>query len=245
MQSRVSWFNRAVTGIRTAGAANTLWIFVKSPMAAIYLWGPLLTLWGFIGGLRQDVQIPYLLAACILIFGGTCWSALHLGNLRDRFKDRYDKLNISYNRNVPSCRADVTFGDRSHSICFRLEIQNNTSVKLDRCEGYLVSIDRFPNISPVKLFWVGASLDVSMSADLIKGVPRFLQICRISDKGQVIVATENETWPIDSLNSFHPGTYVFKVAVKGKDKAETSFYSIELNWTGNWTTAEMRPLATT
>ena len=81
-----------------------------------------------------------------------------------------------------------------------------------------------------------------MSVDLIKNVPRFVQICRITDKNRVVVATEGELWPIDSINGFHPGKYIFNIALKGKDRAETMFYSVELNWTGNWTTADMKPV---
>jgi hypothetical protein len=88
-------------------------------------------------------------------------------------------------------------------------------------------------------------MQATMSADLIRGVPRFLQICRIADNNRVIMATENEAWPFDSLNAFHPGIYIFNIAIKGRDEAETIFYPVELNWTGNWTTAEMKSGAIT
>jgi len=240
MRSRPSWFNRTVSAVRTFGAANTLWGFLKSSMAATYLWGPLLTAWGFIAGWREGIATPYLLAACSLIFGGISWCAVQTSNICDWFRERNEKLKISYDRSIHSCRADVTFGDGSHAICFRLQIENTTTSKLEQCEGWLQSTDRFPNISPVKLFWI-SSPRAAMSVDLIKGVPRFLQICRITDKNRVIMATEDEAWPIDSLNAFHPGIYRFNIAVKGKDKAETIFYSVELNWSGNWTTSEMKP----
>lgn len=242
MQSRVSLFHRAVTWIRTAGAVNTLWGFLKSPMAALYLWAPLLTLWGFIQGLREDVPTPYLLAASALIFGGVSWSAIQVGNLRDRFKERYQKLRIVYDRTVPSCRADVTFNDGSHSICFRLQVENQAASILHGCQAWLESTDRFPNISSVKLFWVSSPRE-EMAVDLINSVPRFLQICRITDQNRIIMATENEVWPIDTLKAFYPGRYVFNVVVKGEDNAKSSLYAAELNWTGNWTTAEMRPVA--
>jgi hypothetical protein len=126
-------------------------------------------------------------------------------------------------------------------MCFRLKIENMTATKLTRCEGWLESIDKLPNIGPVKLFWASSPSE-AMSVDLIKGVPRFLQICRIHQSNKIIVATEKEVWPIDSMNSFHPGhVYVFKIALKGEDKADTSAFLAELNWTGNWITAEMKP----
>jgi hypothetical protein len=243
MRSRVSWFNRGVTWVRTAGAVSTLWTFLKSPVAALYLWGPGLTLWGLIAGLREDIATPYLLTSCILIFGGLNWCFLIGSNMRDRFRDRYQKLSIVYDRAIPSCRADVTFNDGLHSMCFRLQVNNVTTTKISGCEGWLNSVDKFPHISSAKLYWVDSPTP-AMSVDLIKTIPRFLQICRITDKGEVRVATEKEYWPIDSLRSFHPGnTYVFNIAVKGNDKAETTSYSVELNWTGNWTTSEMRAIS--
>lgn len=154
------------------------------------------------------------------------------------FQRAKPKSEIAYDRSVPSCRADVTFEDGSHSMCFRLKIENTTRRKLHNCEGWLESTDRFPNISPVKLFWTGGIGEFSV--DLIKGVPRFLQVCRIHQSNRVIMATKNETWPIDSIDAFQPGQqYVFKIALKGDDSAETCFYSVRLDWTGNWTTAEM------
>jgi hypothetical protein len=240
MRSQGSWFSRVVAAVRAAGAANTLWMFLKSPVAALYLWGPILTLWGLIAGLREDIPTPYLLAACTLIFGGLNWCFLLGSNLRDRFRERYKKLSIKYDRAIPSCRADVTFADGSHLICFRLQIENTTTNKLHNCEGWLESTDRFPNVSPVKLFWVSSPREV-MSVDLINSVPRFRQICRITDRNIIRMASEGEMWPIDTLQSFHPGTYIFNIAVKGEDMAQTSLYPIEFIWTGNWTTAEMKP----
>jgi len=183
MRSRKSRLNEVVTWIRTAGAVNTLWGFLKSPMAAVYLWGPFLTIWGLVGGLRENVATPYLLVTCTLIFGGICWSATQVGSLRDRFTDRYKKLRVIFDRAIPSCRADVTFGDGSHAICFRLQVENESTSKLEQCEAWIESADRFPNISPFRLFWAGDTVVLtsgipriiqSMSVDLIKNVPRFV-----------------------------------------------------------------------
>jgi hypothetical protein len=120
-------------------------------------------------------------------------------------------------------------------------VENLTTRKLHDCEAWLVSTTQFPNISPTKLFWVGQP--ETFSVDLINGVPQFVQICRIRDSNQVIMATPHETWPIDSIDSFRPGgQYSFRIALKGEDSADTFFYDIRLNWTGNWTTSEMTPL---
>ena len=125
-------------------------------------------------------------------------------------------------------------------MCFRLKVENTTARKLHKCEGWLVSTDRFPNISAAPLFWAGTP--ESLSIDLIKGIPRFLQICRIDSNNFIHMGTPGDQWPVDSISGFRPGDYIFKVGIKGEDNAETCFYSVKLVWTGNWTTAEMAPI---
>jgi hypothetical protein len=190
-----------------------IWEFLTSQISAVYIWGPLLTIWGLVAGWRQGVPTPYLLAACGLIFGSIQWAALQLLEIKDRYHERHEKLKIDYDRSVPSCREDVTFSDGTHSMCFRLKVENITRSRLGRCEGWLESVDKFPNIGPARLFWADMPTE-SMSVDLVNGVPRFLQICRITQTNQVLVATANEVWPFDSLESFHPGSYVFRVAFR-------------------------------
>jgi hypothetical protein len=80
--------------------------------------------------------------------------------------------------------------------------------------------------------------ETEMSVDLLKGITRFLQICRIDDNNRIHIATQREQWPIDSL-AFPVTDYIFKIGIKGEDSAETCFYSVKLRWNGNWTTAEM------
>jgi hypothetical protein len=230
------WFSRAVSAVRAIGAGTTLWHFLASQAAAVYLWGPLVTIAVLIAAFFKPVPIPHLIPACVLAFGGVIWCFNQGTRALDRFKERYQKIAVSYDRTVPSCRADVTFVGGAHSMCFRLMVENATTRKLHDCEGWLESTDRFPNISPAQLFWVGNP--EQMSVDLINGIPRFLQICRIDSNNLIHMATEGEQWPIDS-HSFPPGHYVFKVGIKGEDAAETRFYSVKLKWTGNWTTAEM------
>ena len=181
--------------------------------------------------------MPYLLAAGSATFAYIIWVSLQIDMIRERYRERHQKLHLKYDRSIPNCRADVTFVDGSHSICFRLQVDNMTARKLRVCEGWLVSTDQFPNIGPVKLFW--ADMPGTFTVDLINGILRFLQICRITDSNQVIVATERENWPIDSIGVFRPGFFVFEIALKGDDNADTSVYSVRLNWTGNWTTSEM------
>jgi hypothetical protein len=234
------WFSRGVSAIRAMGAGVTLWHFLTSQAAAVYLWGPLVTVGVVFVGLR-DIPIPYLVPASILTFGGIVWCFTIVARALDRFRERYQKIGVAYDRRVPSCRADVTFQDGSHSICFRLKVENATRRRLDKCEGWLESTDRFPNISPAQLFWIG-NPEAEMAVDLINGIPRFLQICRISSDNRIHIATQREQWPIDSLE-FPPGDYVFKIGIKGEDNAETRFYAVKLKWTGNWTTAEMAPIA--
>src|ERR1700737_4935921 len=115
------WFWRIVGALRAAGAGATLWAFLKSQMAAIYLWAPLVTVWGFIAGWKEEIPTPYLLAACALIFGSINWCSLQLAEVHDRYNERHKKLKISYDRGIHGCRDDVTFGDNSHSMCFHLK----------------------------------------------------------------------------------------------------------------------------
>lgn len=126
--------------------------------------GPLLTLWGLLSGIREGVQTPYLIASCTLIFASVTCGLAYAAEIREKYKARHKKLRVDYDRSIPSCRADVTFGDDTHSMCFRLRVENITSRRLERCEGWLESIDKFPNISPVKLFWVSSPTE-AMSVD--------------------------------------------------------------------------------
>ena len=171
------------------------------------MWGPLLTASVLIAGWLRPVPISYLIPAAALTFGAVIWCFTEGSRAIDRFRERYQKLTVTYDRGVPSCRADVTFTDNSHSVCFRLKVENTTTRKLHDCEGWLVSTDRFPHISPTKLFWiVGPEV---FSVDLIKEIPQFLQICRIKDDNRVIMATEHEAWPVDSLERVSARTIRF------------------------------------
>jgi hypothetical protein len=240
MATRRGWFLRGADWIRAVGAGTTLWHFLGSQAAAVYIWAPLVTALVLLSDWLRPVPFPFLVPAAVLAYGGIVWSFTVSARALDRFRERYQKITASYDRSVPSCRADVTFGDGSHSICFRLRVENATTRKLHKCEGWLESTDRFPNISATQLFWVG-NPDTELSIDLIKGIPRFLQICRISSDNRIHMATPREQWPIDSLR-FPLGDYVFKIGIKGEDNAETHFYAAKLIWTGNWTTAEMVPV---
>lgn len=217
-----------------------VWHFLSSQAAAVYVWGPLVTALVFLLDWLRPVPLPYLVPAALIAYGGLVWCFNQGARALDRFRERYQKIAVRYDRGVPSCRADVTFVGGSHSVCFRLRVENATPRKLHKCEGWLESTDRFPNISPAQLFWVGNPEE--MSVDLIKGIPRFLQICRIDSDNLIHMATNGERWPVDSHN-FPSGDYTFNVGIKGEDIAETCFYSVKLIWNGNWTTAEMVPVA--
>lgn len=154
-----------------------VWELITSQVSFVYVWGPLLTLWGLVSGIREGVQTPYLIASCTLIFASVTCGLAYAAEIREKYKARHKKLRVDYDRSIPSCRADVTFGDDTHSMCFRLRVENITSRRLERCEGWLESIDKFPNISPVKLFWVSSPTE-AMSVDLINGVPAF---CRFAE----------------------------------------------------------------
>jgi hypothetical protein len=154
--------SRFIDVARIASAAHTFFHFLISQTAAVYLWGPLVMVWGFAAGWKEQVPTPYLLAASSMTFGGILWCFSQFANAR---WERSQKLAISFDRTVPSCRADVTFAGGSHSMCFRLRVENTSKRKLHNCEGWLVSTNRFPNISAAPIFWIGNpesfSLDLS------------------------------------------------------------------------------------
>jgi hypothetical protein len=102
LKAMPQWFWRTIAAIRAFGAGATLWAFLTSQIAAVYLWGPLLTAWGFIAGWKEGVPTPYLLAACSLIFGGISWAALQISTLKDknRVRDRLNFSRIRIGRNI-------------------------------------------------------------------------------------------------------------------------------------------------
>jgi hypothetical protein len=154
-------------------------------------------------------------------------------NLETRLKP---KIMVRYDASIPSCDATPLFSDGTHSRCIRLRVENMGATRLYQCEGWL-SIDKFPNVGPARLFW--AEGNFPSAVDLTQKIPRYVQIFRITDSNQIIPATEGEMWPLDSLNKFSPGTYVFDIALKGQDDAETILRRLRLIWTGNWKTAQI------
>src|ERR1039458_8392410 len=120
MRKKQNWFWRAIGAIRAIGAGNTLWHFLGSQAAAVYVWGPLFTAWVVLAGWFRPIPISYLVPASLLTFGGVVWCFAEGTRSLDRFRERYQKLTVTYDRSIPSCRADVTFIDNSHSVCFRL-----------------------------------------------------------------------------------------------------------------------------
>jgi hypothetical protein len=153
-----------------------------------------------------------------------------------RLKDRLaPKFSAIYDRSFPSCDAIPQFVGGSHSRCIRLKVELVKGTHLAGCEAWL-SIDRFPNVAPVRLFW--AEGKGPMTVDLAQKIPRYVQVFRITDSNQIVPATEGEGWPIDSQN-FPLGTYTFSIALKGHDEAETITETLRLEWTGNWRTAHV------
>jgi hypothetical protein len=85
-----AWLSRLVSAIRAAGAGTTLWTWLSSSWATLYIWGPILTAWGFIAGWREGIATPYLLASSVFIMGSVAWASLQIAIWRDRnrVKDR-------------------------------------------------------------------------------------------------------------------------------------------------------------
>jgi hypothetical protein len=207
----------------------------------------LVALWRYFvnPAIRPPFNLDLVLLICVAV--AIVWSFLRNSYLlyetekmrADDLQARVNsKLNITYDAHDLSCKAVVGFTDGTSSTVFRLRIANTGITPLRHCEGWLSEIEGHRNISPVRLFWV-ASPTAAMSVDVIKGIPRYLQICRITQTNEVKMATEGEMWPFDSLRMFVPSKYKFKIAVKGQDEAETDMYIVELNWTGDWRTANM------
>jgi hypothetical protein len=71
-----SWLSEIAAAIRAAG--------MPSQVAAVYIWGPLLTAWGFIAGWREGIPTPYLLASSAVIFGAVNWSLHQFSLWRER-----------------------------------------------------------------------------------------------------------------------------------------------------------------
>ena len=152
--------------------------------------------------------------------------------LKPKLQARFDPL-------APSCDAIVRFRDGTKSRCIRLKVENTGTSRLLQCEGWL-EIREFFRLSPAKLFWV--AIPEAGSVDLTKGISRFLQVFRIHESNVVIPATyanPPEQWPIELQNRFVPGKYLFTIGLKGQDEAETVFCNLELNWTGDWATAQV------
>ena len=199
-----------------------LTVFVKSTYARI--------IWGL-------MAVAALLFSAFLIWARERKTVIEL---REKISP---KIQVNYDRNEPSCNAVVSFTDGTRSRCVRLEVQNSGTSRIERCEAWC-KIKQFPNISSYRLFWVGPSSSGALAnfagdVDLIKGVPRFVQLFRIHKSNRVIPATEGEVWPIDAMDKFSAGEYQFDIAFKGRGEADTVSYSIKLNWTGNWETGDV------
>jgi hypothetical protein len=132
----------------------------------------------------------------------------------------------------------VTYVNKSKGVCFRLQVENYEAGYLRNCEGWLTRIVQMPQLSPVKLFWIGMPSE-RMSEDLPERVPRYLQICEIMEAtNKIVMATQGRLWPLGEDNIFRPGKYLFDVVVRA-DGAKAVTRQLELDWTGDWKTAEM------
>lgn len=145
-------------------------------------------------------------------------------------------LEITYNSSIRRCNDIVNFSDGSRSKCFRLQIENTSEAPIYNCDGWLKNIDKMPQLSPAKLFWIGTI--GSMTEDLPPEVPRYLQVLRVTENNEVIVATQMEAWPLGESNKFLPGEYLFDVVVDGHEAGKVNC-RLRFHWTGDWQTAEI------
>jgi hypothetical protein len=123
-----------------------------------------------------------------------------------------------------------------------LQVENDKVSNLANCEGWLTKVVQMPQISPVKIFWIGSPSE-KMFEDLPEHVPRYLQIYEITETNKVIISTEGRMWPLGEENIFRPGEYSFSVVVRA-DGAKAVNCHLKLKWTGDWRTAEMAAMTT-
>jgi hypothetical protein len=233
-------------------AANDWQWLIGFPLLAVILWLVRLRYGEGVQLFSQDSALGVLIAAAAAFV--LTWVATFLVkftrapvNLYQEEKTRADalaakmqpRIRIRYDQSIQQCNDVVTFTDSSRSICFRLQIENIGITAIRNCEGWLTRVLQMPGISPVKLFWIGMPAE-RMTEDLPQRVPRYLQICRVTDTNRVVMATEREFWPLGETNIFRPREYVFHITVNAEG-IEAVEYQIRLDWTGNWKTATMNP----
>jgi hypothetical protein len=149
------------------------------------------------------------------------------------------KISVKYDAVIPNCRAEVTFSDdsgqhRMKAMCYRLE---DAGENIENCEGWLIEVrpiaDR-QEIGSVRLTWAD-SPKATTAIRLIKNVRRHLDIVRVTEDNSVIVATENNMWPIDRQDMFKTrGDYVFSIVVYGDGSAAAPPYTFRLTLTDDW-----------
>jgi hypothetical protein len=122
-------------------------------------------------------------------------------------------LSVVYDKSNRRCKDLVTYNNGSRSVCFRLQVENDKVSNLANCEGWLTKVVQMPQISPVKIFWIGSPSE-KMFEDLPEHVPRYLQIYEITETNKVIISTEGRMWPLGEENIFRPGEYSFSVVVR-------------------------------
>jgi hypothetical protein len=156
------------------------------------------------------------------------------------------KLRVRFDKAVPDCMPIVTFmhpdGVQTKGRCFRLQVMSDSDSKLYDCMGWLAELRNLKTqqvVQSVRLLWAGVPT-AAAAVDLVKGVPRYVEMCVATDADQITVTTEGGgVWPIDAMHIFDkPGEYLFRIVIEARDTVATSI-TRKLNWTGNWTTTDM------
>lgn len=174
--------------------------------------------------------------ACLWVTAYRVWRPEHVA--REALEARLTPhLEITYDSSIRRCNDTVNFGDGSRSKCFRIQVQNVSEAPIYNCDGWLKNVDKMPQLSPIRLFWIGAPLSTN-TGDLPPKVPRYLQVFRVTEDGQIIVATELEAWPLGEDNKFHPGEYLFDLVIDGHEAGQVDC-RLKVIWTGDWHTTEV------
>jgi hypothetical protein len=227
--------SRLAVVVRHSGNLWAIWVGARYGVATVSTGSPIAD--GFLGALGAFV-VTWMVA--FLVRFSNAPVALYYDEKKraDHLSEQLQaKLSVVYDKAIRPCRDVVTYTGGSDGICFRLQVENTGATNIRNCEGWLNKIKQMPQLSPVKLFWIGMPTE-KMSEDLPAKVPRYLQVCEITDFNRVIMATEGRVWPLGEDNIFKPGEYLFDIVINPYG-IQAVDYKLRFNWTGDWKTAEV------
>jgi len=159
------------------------------------------------------------------------------------------KISAIYDPSKPPCRSVATISDGRSSqegMVYRIEVENIGEEKITNCEGYLTEVafeDEPTELGTSNLTWSTDALPpYPIKIDLIKGVKRHLDVLVVYQNNQIRVISRS--WPLNRPDFFSRlGNYRFVVVVSGDGSVALPPYKLRLNFTGDWQTSTMEPVA--